>query len=116
MFFTRPEDFKTIYPLGPGIQIRIIWGKEIMMSIATIAAGLTTPEGHNHYYEQAGIIIDGAGVLSVGDDKQECRLWDGFLAPSNTVHGAVVEPEKPCKLVEIFSPIRDDYINFKAAD
>ena len=95
--------------LFPGALSSILAGKNLMLSFLDLAAGGTVPE-HSHPHEQAGLMIAGKLRFRIGSEEQVMGAGDAFLVPSNVVHSGKVL-EGPAKVLDIFSPVRDDYID-----
>ncbi len=54
-------------------------------------------------------MLAGAFEVEVGGEKRTLRAGDTFVADQNVVHGVVaLEPDS--RLLDIFSPRRDDFI------
>ncbi len=63
---------------------------------------------HSHPHEQTGYLIRGRMVLIVGEERHEMKEGDAWSVPGNTPHGAEIIEDTVA--VEIFSPVREDYI------
>ncbi len=63
---------------------------------------------HSHPEEQTGYLVSGHIILTVGGERHEMKAGDSWAIPGNTVHGA--ETIEDSVAVEIFSPVREDYI------
>ena len=109
MFFTFPDDFKQV-ELLPGITINLAWGKDIMISYAELGPHFSSPSDHHHPHEQGGYIIEGELDVVVGEHKRYCKAGDVFISPVNMIHGGFTR-DKPVRMIEAFSPRRDDYID-----
>ena len=107
MYFFDMESVRT-KQLLEGVTIKTVYGERIMMSFADLEAGAIVPE-HSHEHEQMGYVISGVLEFRIGDETKVCRAGDSCLAPSNVLHGARVSDEGPAKILDIFSPPREDY-------
>lgn len=95
--------------LLPGVAARLIWGEKIMMGTIDIDAGAVVPE-HSHPHEQCGRVLEGAAWFYVGDDERLLVAGDHYVIPGDVPH-RVVAGEDGCVALDIWSPIREDYIS-----
>jgi quercetin dioxygenase-like cupin family protein len=80
-----------------------------MLSFLDMAEGSEVPE-HSHPHEQAGLVLSGKLKFRIGSEEKVLKMGDAFIIPPNVVHsGAVIEG--PSRVVDIFSPPREDYID-----
>ena len=94
--------------LFPGALSGILAGENLMLSFLVLEMGGMVPE-HSHPHEQAGLMISGRLRFQIGAEDRVMEPGDAFLIPSNVVHsGEVIEG--PAKVLDIFSPIREDYV------
>ena len=93
--------------LLPGCRLRTPYGERIMMSYLEMDEGATVPL-HHHPHEQAGMLLKGRLELTIGDETRVCEAGAMFVIPSNTPHKAVAV-DGPAVVLDIFSPIREDY-------
>ena len=92
----------------PGITRRTIAnGKTMYQMVATLAAGSRMP-AHSHPQEQIVHILEGQMRLIVDDVPHELSTGDSFYLASNVPHG--VETLLPTRVLDTFSPPRDDYL------
>ena len=95
--------------LLPGVYARLMWGENIMMGIIDINPGTEVPE-HSHPHEQCGRVLEGAAWFYVGDSKQLLVTGDHYVIPGDVPH-RVVATENGCTALDIWSPIREEYIS-----
>ena len=94
--------------LFPGALSGILAGENLMLSFLVLEMGGMVPE-HSHPHEQAGLMISGRIRFQIGAQDRGMEPGDAFLIPSTVVHsGEVIEG--PAKVLDIFSPIREDYV------
>lgn len=94
--------------LLPGVFARLIWGEKIMMGTIDINPDTEVPK-HSHPHEQCGRVLEGAAWFYVGDDEQLLVTGDHYVIPGDVEH-RVVATENGCVVLDIWSPIREDYI------
>jgi len=94
--------------LMPGIRIRsLVHGERTLMVEFHLDAGVELPR-HHHPYEQTGRLVTGAMRLSIGDAVHDVRPGDSWCIPAGVEHGA--EVIETARVVEVFSPLREDYL------
>lgn len=102
------ELIKNIKPkeLVPGITGYYCHGEKMTFGYVELLENASIPM-HHHPQEQITFIIE--GQLDMIIDGVPCSLTPGMyhVIPSNTPHSAVAK--KFCKLIDAFSPIREDY-------
>ena len=91
----------------PGVRIRTFWGKEMLLSLVDLDANTTVPM-HSHLHEQAGTIISGEMEMTIGGEKKLLKTGDTYIIPGNVQHNAVTG-NKPAQVLDIFSPVREEY-------
>ena len=79
-----------------------------MMTFVDLYAGASTPE-HRHPNEQIGYVISGEVTYEIGGIRRTCRAGDVYLIPENTPHSVEVSQAGPARLLDVFSPPRDEY-------
>lgn len=84
-------------------------GKKIMMMVLTIEPGIPTPP-HSHPHEQVGYLVEGRGVLFSGGKSVEIEAGTSFLIPPHESHNFNAFGNKPAKIIDVFSPPREDYL------
>lgn len=63
---------------------------------------------HHHPYEQTGYLVAGHIRLTIGDETFDVGPGDAWCIPEHVVHGAEILEDSTA--VEIFSPVREDYL------
>lgn len=96
--------------LSDEVARKIFWGKNIMLAEVTLAPNAVVPV-HDHVSEQVSVVKEGSIILSLGDDG-DVSLSKGemILIPSSKPHAAVAGSDG-CVVMDIFSPIRQDFID-----
>ncbi len=63
---------------------------------------------HQHYHSQVTYVISGEFDVTIGEETKTLKRGDSFYIPPNIMHGAI------CKesgyLIDVFSPIREDFM------
>jgi quercetin dioxygenase-like cupin family protein len=104
-FFTLNQ--LTTKELAPGVDVKAFSGEKMTLTLFRMAPGAAIPE-HAHPHEQMGTVLEGAIELIVGEEKRQVSQGDCWQIPANVVHtGRALD--KPCQVLEFFSPPREDY-------
>ncbi len=92
--------------VAPGFFSKLIHTDNNTINFIDVKAGSSIPL-HQHVHQQCSFVIEGKFEMTVDGDTQ--ILDPGFFAiiPSNAVHGGAALTD--CKIVDIFSPVREDY-------
>lgn len=105
--FARHGDGAWLQAL-PGIRRRTLChGSRTLMSEFRMDAGAGLPL-HRHPSEQIGYLVSGALRLTIGDETREVQPGDSWCVPGDVEHGAQVLAQAVA--VEVFSPVRRDYL------
>jgi quercetin dioxygenase-like cupin family protein len=92
----------------PGCRLRTPYSENLMLSYLEMDAGAIVPL-HDHPHEQGGMLLKGRMELTIGDEVKICEAGSMFLIPPNTPHKAVAV-DGPCVVLDVFTPIREDYV------
>lgn len=107
MPFINIADFEPLQ-IGPGYRIRTPFGEKLMLSYLEMEPGAVVPT-HSHPHEQGGMLIKGRMELTIGNETRVCSPGEMFLIPPNVPHKAVALDE-PVVALDIFTPVREDYV------
>jgi quercetin dioxygenase-like cupin family protein len=106
-FIDLKDTFKK--QLAPGVNLNLAWGHKLMLSVVELEPGSTVPM-HSHPQEQAGIVLEGEFDLTIGAETRRVLKGDMYIIPGGVEHRVVTGEEKAVAL-DIFHPIREDYIS-----
>ena len=91
-----------------GIDLRTLtWGERTLLAQFDIEMNRQIPE-HRHPYEQIGYLVSGRLQLTIGTETHMAEAGDSWCIPADTSHAAVAI--LPCVAIEVFSPVRADYL------
>jgi quercetin dioxygenase-like cupin family protein len=79
----------------------------MLLSFADLEANAVVPM-HSHPHEQAGTVIDGEIEITIAGETRRVKAGDTFIIPGGVEHG-VVTGNAPAKVLDVFSPVREDY-------
>jgi quercetin dioxygenase-like cupin family protein len=88
-------------------QKTLVFGEKTLMTEFKLAADSILPE-HSHPYEQTGYLVSGHILLKIGSNSLDTLPGDSWCIPANCNHGARVLEDSVA--VEVFSPVRQDYL------
>jgi quercetin dioxygenase-like cupin family protein len=96
---------RTIFP---GVDIVTAPAERMMLSLVEFQPNAVV-EAHSHHHEQVGMVISGRAHFFVGDEDRILGPGDMYRIPGGVTH-RVVALDAGAKALDIFHPIRDDYV------
>ena len=93
--------------IAPGVTIRTMWGKKVMMSMVELAPH-SIVANHSHPHEQAGLVIQGEFDMTIGGETRRLKGGDAYVIPGGVEH-SVIGSDGWSLALDIFSPPREDY-------
>jgi len=94
-----------------GIQRQMVVGQNVMICRFRFAPFVVTP-AHSHRHEQMSLIVQGKVKFILGDEERIVSAGDVLHFPPDFRHGATMLDEEVI-LIDIFSPIREDFLTKK---
>ena len=91
-----------------GVHIRTAACDRMMISVVDLEPKSVVEE-HAHPHEQVGILLEGRVAFTIGGETKTLQPGDMWRIPGGVRHKVVVL-EGPAKAVDIFTPIREDYL------
>ncbi|MFW9998794.1 MAG: cupin domain-containing protein [Candidatus Hodarchaeota archaeon] len=95
-----------------GLETTILTGlhhEKMTMALNATLPGHTVPM-HSHKHEQIGMVYAGKAKLRIGDEERVVKQGDFFCIPSNTPHGDTCIGNEPFIMLDIFYPLRKDFL------
>lgn len=92
----------------PGITIKTSACREMMLSWVECESGAEVAE-HSHPHEQVGVVIGGRARFIIGDEDRILEAGDLYRIPGGVKH-RVIALEEGATALDIFHPIREDYL------
>lgn len=105
--YFRAERLRGV-PLLPGATMRFVAGERLMALHGTLEPHASLPL-HSHPHEQITYVLTGSVAFQVGDETREMRPGDGLVILGGVTHGAVRVGPEGATILEIFTPIREEY-------
>lgn len=98
----------TTKEIAPGFFSKLIHTASNTVNFIEVKAGCSVPR-HQHIHEQCSFVIDGKFEMTVNDIPQMLDTGMFAIIPSNAWHSGIAVTD--CRLIDIFSPVREDYKN-----
>ena len=93
---------------GEGVRFKtLVHGDKTHMWEFRLEKGSPLPK-HSHPNEQTGYLVSGRIDLYIEGDKLEARPGDSWCIPGDLEHSA--EALEDTVVIEVFSPVREDYL------
>jgi len=105
--FQKNTEAKAVQMMPGIIRRTLTFGERMLLVEFTIQAGAVFPE-HSHPYEQIGYLSKGSGRLWIGDEIFELSPGSSWCIPGDVKHKAEFSQESVA--LDIFSPVREDYL------
>ena len=106
MFYKHNNDRYQRLLDGIGIKT-LVFGDKSLLSEFQLAKGSQLPR-HSHSYEQTGYLLAGKMRLHIGSEVYEVEPGDSWCVPGQMEHQAEILEDSVA--IEIFSPVREDYL------
>lgn len=90
----------------PGYHGKLIHTQNMSLAFWEVEEGAEVPE-HAHSNEQVMQVLEGRFQFRVGDVSKEYGPGEIVVIPPNTPHQG--KALSPCKLMDVFSPVREEY-------
>lgn len=95
-------------PALEGIERKtLVFGQQTLMTEFLLKKGSALPR-HSHPHEQTGYLVKGRMRLSIGAEEYDARPGDSWCIPGDVEHGAEILEDSVA--IEVFSPVREDYL------
>ena len=91
-----------------GVERQVVVGRSVMVCRFRFAPMLVTPE-HSHPHEQVSIVVRGRVRFFIEGEERIASPGDVLHFPPECWHGATMMEEE-VELIDIFSPIREDFL------
>jgi len=88
-------------------QKTLVFGAHTLLTEFRLEEGALLPP-HQHPHEQTGYLVKGRLELTIGDTTHLVEPGDTWCIPGGTLHHARALAD--CVAIEVFSPVREDYL------
>ena len=92
--------------IQPGLHGKMVHGKQLTWAFWEVEQGAGVPE-HHHPHEQIMHVVEGEFEFTLDGKTNVYTSGDVVVIPSNISHAGTALT--PCKLMDVFSPAREDY-------
>jgi quercetin dioxygenase-like cupin family protein len=92
---------------------RTLHGERVTFSLVELDPGTVVPE-HSHENEQVGMVLNGSLTFTIGGETREVGPGQAWCITAHVPHSVVTGPDGAV-LVEVFSPVREDWSALEAA-
>jgi quercetin dioxygenase-like cupin family protein len=106
-YFPTRDQFAR-HNIFPGVNVATCTCEKLMMSVADFEPHAVVEE-HSHPHEQVGIVLQGKAIFIIGGVEKTLGPGDLFRIPGNVRH-KVIALDQPVKALDVFHPIREDYL------
>jgi quercetin dioxygenase-like cupin family protein len=103
--FQKFADIK-VREIAPGFFSKLIHTNNNTLNFIEVKAGCALSR-HQHAHEQCSFVIEGKFELTVNDVAQVLEPGIFAMIPSYAWHSGIAITDS--KLIDIFSPVREDY-------
>jgi quercetin dioxygenase-like cupin family protein len=94
--------------VGEGVSRQILTHEPSLMLVRVSFEAGAVGALHQHVHTQMTYVESGVFRCTVGEEERTLKAGDSFYAPSQVWHGVVCE--EAGKLVDAFSPMREDFV------
>jgi len=105
--YRRWDDVR-VERVADGIERQMIVGARLMVCRLRFHPHVATP-AHSHPHEQVTLVEKGRVRFTIGDETRIAQPGDVLHFAPGVVHGATMLNEEVV-LIDIFSPIREDFL------
>ena len=106
-YFPEPDECSR-HTIFPGVHIRTCAAEKMMLSVVELEPGAVVEE-HAHPHEQVGMLLAGRVSFTIGGETRTLQPGDLWRIPGGVRHKVVVL-DGPAKALDIFMPVREDYL------
>ncbi len=93
--------------LSPTISRQVVHGEKITIARLVLKKGAVVPE-HAHHNEQVSTILAGSLLFHLEGQNINLLAGESLIIPPNVPHSA--EALEDCEALDVFTPLRDDWI------
>lgn len=106
-YFPTPDECAR-HTIFPGVTIQTCHTDNLMVSVVDLEANSVVEE-HSHPHEQVGMLLFGRAVFHIGGEEKTLQAGDVYCIPGNIKH-KVVTLDAPARAIDIFTPVRREYL------
>jgi quercetin dioxygenase-like cupin family protein len=96
------------YEVAAGVKMYPFWGEKVMLNMVDLEPNAVVPI-HSHPHEQMGVLMSGDVTMTIDGVDYVLRPNEAYQVPGGVSHGATAGA-RGGRVLDVFSPVRDDYI------
>ena len=96
--------------MSPTLQGKLFWGQNMLGNIIEFPPDFEPLPPHQHPHEQFVFCLAGEAEMIVGEERFVMKKNDICYVPPDLPHGAVPSKTLGVTLMDVFSPLRVDFI------
>ncbi len=109
--FIKDEEFEWEV-VGEGIKRKIMGYDDTIMMVNVLFEKGAVGTLHQHYHSQVTNVAKGAFEVTINNVTKVMTAGDCFYIPPHVIHGVLCLEDG--LLIDVFSPIREDFMQKKA--
>ena len=90
-----------------GYKAKFVHTENITLAFWEVEANAILPS-HSHFHEQTSQVLEGKFQLTIRGISKNYEVGEIVVIPSNAIHEGKAITD--CKLMDIFCPVREDYL------
>jgi len=90
-----------------GVRMKPLFGDGAMLNLLEFDEGAVVG-AHSHPHEQLGLVLEGELALVIDGVEHHLRPGDAYQIPGDVEHAARAI-RGPCRVLDVFQPVREDY-------
>lgn len=106
-YFPTPDECAR-HTIFPGVHIRTCAADKMMVSVVDLEPHSVVEE-HAHPHEQVGLLLSGRVRFTIGEEEKVLGPGDVWCIPGGVKH-KVVALDEPARAIDIFTPVREEYL------
>jgi quercetin dioxygenase-like cupin family protein len=107
LFFPTAAELSR-HTIFPGVNIQTCAADRMMLSVVDLEPHSIVAD-HSHPHEQVGMVLQGQLVFTIGDQTRTLGPGDMYRIPGGVRH-RVLTLDQPSRALDIFTPIRTEYM------
>lgn len=96
------------HTIFPGVDLFTAAGSQLMLSFVEFEPGAVV-QPHSHPHEQMGLLLEGELEFIIGDERHIVQPGQMWRIPGGVIHSAIAG-DVPVKALDVFHPVREDYL------
>ncbi len=104
----RNWDAVPVERIAEGVERQMVWGERLMVCRLRFAPRVVTAV-HTHVHEQMTLVERGRVLFTIDGEQRVVEAGTVLHFPPHVAHGATMLDEEVV-LVDIFTPIREDFL------